>query len=442
MSQNLIEKLQEIWNVIQQDPTIRKGQRHWRKIQKSDGYKIAVSAVSDIGRTLGKANRYLLKKGKIYALVALNLLSSGSLSGSQVSSMKKHGDNDDPISTRKEFRLTDVQAHLQAAYSAEELENLCSKLISTDSIFNQLCAERSQLMGDEVLRVANEIQSQIGGNKGKNRSQILKQRWGKDVPVGLHCLRSALEVMTEASQNTDTPEFIDTFIQKIRQTNPNSYYGLKGTFSKHRNYKSSTRSHNLTQIITEETKDNPHDIFLIAHKSKGNHTGSGYHMVLYYNGIIVSFNGECIETAAEYFKYRSTQGDIINISKTVREDGKAGIVRQIAGKIKSDIAAGKVESFQTLLAMYMGDKDIPLQNRIQLGSDAQQIMPLVASVNPLDNFNHLRHVRAKLAARQTEAGNVNVRTTQKKTAIRPANGSKQHFAQNRRVREAKDSVHS
>lgn len=440
MSQNLIEKLQEIWNVIQQDPIIRKGQRHWRKIQKSDGYKIAASTVSDVGDILGKTGRYLLRKGKVYGLVALNLLAPNQ----PIKSAETYGNNDEnSVSAYKEYRLSDVQAHLQAAYSAEELENICTKLISTDSIYIRLCEERSQMVGNEMIRVAKEVQTEIGGNRGKVRSRILKHRWGNDVPVGLHCLRSALEVTTEAAQNVDAPEFIDIFIQKIRQTNPNSYYGLKSTFVKHRNYKTSTRSHNLRQIISEETKGTPNDILLIAHKSSGNHTGSGYHMVLYYKDTIVSFNGECIETADDYFKYRSSQGDLINISRTVREDGKNDIIRQMVKQIKSDIQAGNPETIQTLLAMYMGDKDIPLQDRMLAGAAVQQNMPQIATINPLDNFNHLRQVRAKLTDRQTAANYADARTNEKDSTVRLAKVSKQTpVAPNRHARSAKDIIRS
>lgn len=444
MSQNLIEKLQEIWDTARQDPTIRRGRRHWRKIQKTDGYKIAAATLSDVGHALGKAGRYLLNKGKIYGLVVLNLLYPAPLSGNQPSATQGRGNNgENSTTTRKEYRLSDIQARLQAAYSAEELENMCTKLIGTDSIYTRLCAERSQQMGDEILRVAKEVQTQIGNNRGKIRSQVLKQRWGRDVPVGLHCLRSALEVTAEAAENTNSPEFVDMFVSKIRDYNPNGYYGLHDVFYKHRNYKKTTRQHNLLQIIQEETKDNPQDILLIAHKSSGNHTGSGYHMVLCYNDTIVSFNNEKIEDKDVYFSKVSKQGELINISRTVREDGKDEIIRQIVKQIKSDIKAGNPETIQTLLAMYMGDKDIPLQDRMLAGAAVQKIMPPVIAIDPLDNFKHLRQVRAKLTARQTTADYADARTTEKESAVRPAKGSKQTLvAQNRRARPAKDIVRS
>ena len=435
MSQNLVEKLQEIWDNAQKDPTFRHGKRQWKKIQKTDGYKIAASLASDVGQTICKGARYLWNRGKIYGLVAMNLLTSGPLVGNPSPSSPRSDKDEDAPAVRKEYRLSDIQAHLQAMHSSEELESICTKLISTDSIYTQICAERSQQVGDEILRVAKEIQTQIGGDKGKRRAQILRKRWGNDVPIGLHCLRSALEVTAEAAENTLAPEFIDMFVQKIRDYNPNGYYGLHDVFYKHRNYKKTTRQHNLLQIIKEETAENPNDICLIAHKSKGNHTGSGYHMVLYYNGMIVSFNGEHIEPAADYFKYRSTQGDLINISRTVREDGKDEIVRQIVNQIKNDIKKGKNETIQTLLAMYMGNKDIPLQDRMLAGSVIQNNMPLVASINPLDNLSHLRQVRAKLKDREQSVAALPSASLEKNNLSTNKNNSQIKIAQSRKNRQ-------
>ena len=45
MSQNLIEKIQEVWNVVQKDRNVRNIVKSWKKIRKTDQYRV-VSAVA------------------------------------------------------------------------------------------------------------------------------------------------------------------------------------------------------------------------------------------------------------------------------------------------------------------------------------------------------------------------------------------------------------
>lgn len=395
MSQNLIEKLQEIWGDIRQDYTVRKIRKNWKKMKKTEGYIVASAIAKTAASGLQRSGGKLLNNIK-YGIIGAASLISGPTSGA-TGGVPRPAENDGSADTYKETRLTPVMKQLQEVHSDESLQKICSQLLSNDTVYNKICAEKSEQLGEEILRVAGEVQDLIGGNRGQIRSRILKNRWGKDVPVGLHCLRSALEVTTEAAENTKSPEFINAFVKKIRDYNPNGYYGLHDTFCKHRNYKKSTRNHKLTQIIAEETKDNPYDICLIAHKSKGNHTGSGYHMVLYYNHMIISFNNEKIEDADEYFKDVENQGDLINISRTVREDGREEITQNIIRQFVDDIRAGNTETIETVLASYMGNKEVPLQDRIIAGSVLQSHLPIAGNLPATAmNIEHLRIVRAKM----------------------------------------------
>ena len=274
MSQNLIEKIQEVWNVVQKDRNVRNIVKSWKKIRKTDQYRVVSAVAKSILEDLEQSSKKILNKGR-YALIAIASFISGPSSAISGNATPHSNENNISTNTVKETHLSPIMKQLQEVHSEETLTQICNQLLSNDTLYNKMCAERSELLGNEILRVAHEIQSEIGGNKGQIRSRILKKRWGRDVPVGLHCLRSALEVTTEAAQNIEAPEFIDSFIQKIRDYNPNGYYGFHDVFYKHPNYKKSTRTHTLPQIIAEETKDNPHDVILIAHRSYGNRTGSG-----------------------------------------------------------------------------------------------------------------------------------------------------------------------
>lgn len=426
MSQNLIEKLQEVWGDVWQDRNVRRITRNWNRMKKTDGYKVAAATAKDVVSGVKHTGEWLLRHGKYFLIGGASLI-SGQTSASPSPISGAQPSDSSTADTHKEWRISSTMKHLQDGHSEEQIQQMCCKLLENDSIYNKVCAEKSEQVGTEMLRIAQEVQEKIGGNRGRIRSQVLRSRWGKDIPVGLHCLRSALEVTTEAAENMGAPEFIDTFIQKIRKTNPNGYYGLKGTFAKHRNYKTATRNHNLTQIIAEETKDNPHDILLIAHKSSGNHTGSGYHMVLCFNDTIVSFNNEKIENKDAYFSKVSKYGELINISRTVREDGRSEIVQNITKQVMEDIKDGDGKIVQDLLAMYMGDKDIPLQDRLLAGGIAHEYMPLVAELPSAErNLEHLRKVRAKMSPQIEITANTQAPAPQRN--IRRNEYSKQYAA--------------
>lgn len=393
MSPNLIEKFEEIWGEVRQDRTVRRVTRNWNRMKKTDGYKIAAATAKDVVEGAKHVGKQAILYTK-YGFICLAALISGKTSASPAAQPSGENSNSD---TQKVWRISSTMQHLQETQSEEKFLQKCNAMLSIDSIYNRICAEKSEQVGCEMLRIAQEVQSQIGGDRKAIRRKVLRNRWGNDVPVGLHCLRSALEVTTEAAEKMNAPEFIDAFIQKIRENNPNGYYGLKGTFAKHRNYKTATGKHNLTQIIAEETKNNPHDILLIAHKSSGNHTGSGYHMVLCFNNTIVSFNNEKIEDMNTYFSKVSKQGELINISRTVREDGRDEIVQNITRQMMEDVKQGNLERVEKLLASYMGDKDIPLQDRMLAGGVFHDYIPLIAEAPSVErNLEHLRTVRAKM----------------------------------------------
>ncbi|MBE6458861.1 MAG: hypothetical protein E7010_03500 [Alphaproteobacteria bacterium] len=397
MSQNLIEKIQEVWNVVQKDRNVRNIVKSWKKIRKTDQYRVVSAVAKSILEDLEQSSKKILNKGR-YALIAIASFISGPSSAISGNATPHSNENNISTNTVKETHLSPIMKQLQEVHSEETLTQICNQLLSNDTLYNKMCAERSELLGNEILRVAHEIQSEIGGNKGQIRSRILKKRWGRDVPVGLHCLRSALEVTTEAAQNIEAPEFIDSFIQKIRDYNPNGYYGFHDVFYKHPNYKKSTRTHTLPQIIAEETKDSPHDVILIAHRSYGNRTGSGYHMVLCFDDTVISFNNESIQPVDEYFRTKSyNQGDLINISRTVREDGREEIIKNMTQQIIQDIHSGNTERIDTLLADYMGNKEIPLKDRIIVGSIMQNHLPIISEQPTITkNLEKLRNVRAKM----------------------------------------------
>ncbi len=400
MSQNLVEKLQEIWNNLQQQPAAQKVSA---KLAEARQQK-TVAAVEDGLKKAGQKVRRFWRKNHMN--LRLSILLSAVVSSGPV--LSKTGTSNsgsrDKESPNTEIGVSPTMRQLQVNLSQEELGKICSQMLSDDLTYNQICSERSAETGDALLSIASEVQKEI---KSKGRSRVLRSRWGKDVPVGLHCLRSALEVLNEAAQQSGAPEFADAFIQKVRACNPNSYYGLKKAFGKHRNYRKTTAKKNLLALIKEETAKNPDDILMIAQKSSGNRTGSGYHMVLVYHDTVISFNRERIASTDSYFRYTGKQGDMINVSRTAREDAREDIVRSTVNDMMAELQNGKPENLKALLAQYMSIESIPLEDRLMVGKAVQDNTPLIADltpvIDPVKNLEHLRKVRAKMDNRDQKS---------------------------------------
>ena len=182
---------------------------------------------------------------------------------------------------------------------------------------------------------------------------------------------------------------------------------MKKAFGKHRNYRKTTAKKNLLALIKEETAKNPDDILMIAQKSSGNRTGSGYHMVLVYHDTVISFNRERIASTDSYFRYTGKQGDMINVSRTAREDAREDIVRSTVNDMMAELQNGKPENLKALLAQYMSIESIPLEDRLMVGKAVQDNTPLIADltpvIDPVKNLEHLRKVRAKMDNRDQKS---------------------------------------
>ena len=215
------------------------------------------------------------------------------------------------------------QSKTSTIMEQEKIEETISQICQDDYAFSRFCEERSKQVGSNFINRAKEIHRDID----ENGADILKERWGKDVTIGFHCIRSACETLTEAAKDSNCEEFIDGFTKVVKRNNPNGVYGAINPFyanDKHHPH-AEFYYRGIGSNITEQTKNNPFDIFMLIHDSKGN-TSSGYHAVIVTQNTVVSFNSEKIVPVEDYCK-NIKSGFIFNISQIVC-DSEQDMLRQ------------------------------------------------------------------------------------------------------------------